>query len=136
MSRSGPPTLEQLYAETFSNFEREYKLYLATAGGSSGTGEAHKRHLLDTLYAITNAFEVLLILNDRRRQAAQLTCPFSAEGLEYYRTRYQLTDKQWQRVGEFFAELSALVGEDIVTHLQRKLRLPCLGCPVLHPLKP
>ena len=138
MSRSAShtPPLEMVYSEQLDHFNRAFGLFLNDAAEGRGGAATTQRRLLSTLIQAINSIETALMADRVRPQGARLVCPLSADGMEYYRESYSLTNGQWEQVRESFAELSQSAGEEVSAHLQRRLRLPCRGCQAASPLNP
>ena len=139
MSRSATltPPLEMVYSDHLSDFERAFGLFLSAAAEARGRGDVSRpQRLLDALRLAVNSFETALMADRVRPQGGRLVCPLSAEGVEYYRSRYSLTDGQWERVRASLAELRQAAGEEVSAYFQRQLGLPCRGCQAVYPLTP
>lgn len=119
ISPTAHPSLAQIYAETLETFQEGFRLYLTNAPTMSGqTRKKGQEHSLAALYCLADIFELLIALRETQSDEEPLVYPFSTEGMEFYRTHYQLSNEQWRGVSDIFAEMSSFIGEDLLTHLQ------------------
>lgn len=120
---------KKIYRETLRLFEEDFRQFLLIAAvKDSHASEQDKRRYLAMLHCIADSFEVLVTLADELKPKDGLACPFTEEGLDYYRQQFKLGDQQWENVQGFFSELGSVVGADLLTYMRGKLRVQCTGC--------
>ena len=124
MSNPAPVrTLSRTYAEAYSGYEQSLKLLMLGAAASGGRmSNVCKLRQHDALHALANTHEILSLINEMEPQGGDLVFPFTPSGLEFYLSRFGLTDEQRAKVGEFFAAMGEHVGGDVFEHLSSVAR--------------